>query len=63
MHFLHINSEKDVNQIDKHIKKGNNVLSDVTDSGVKGVKINVNKALMYLAFFNNSFFPLSAKNI
>jgi hypothetical protein len=25
MHFLHINSEKDVNQIEKHIKKGNNV--------------------------------------
>jgi len=25
MHFLHINSEKDVNQIDKHIKKGDNV--------------------------------------
>ena len=25
MHFLHINSEKEVNQIDKHIKKGDNV--------------------------------------
>ena len=25
MRFLHINSEKDVEQIDKHIKKGNNV--------------------------------------
>jgi thiol-disulfide isomerase/thioredoxin len=25
MHILHINSEKNVNQIDKHIKKGNNV--------------------------------------
>ena len=25
MHFLHINSEKEVDQIDKHIKKGHNV--------------------------------------
>ena len=25
MHFLHINSEKEVSQIDKHIKKGDNV--------------------------------------